>query len=387
MAWNEPGGNKPRDPWGGGDNNQGPPDLDEALRKLQERLNGLFGGGGAPGGGSGAALGLLPLVAVVLVAVTLWAGFYQINERERAVVLRLGVYDRTLTPGLHWTWPLLEDVTTVNTTQLREHTTEGLMLTEDENIVNVKLSVQYNVLDPKNFVLAVHDPENSLREATDSALRHVVGSSEMDQVLTEGREQIAADVQTRLQSYLDLYNTGVQVEKVNVEGTTPPEQVKAAFDDVIRAREDEERAKNEAQTYANGIIPEARGQAQRIIEEATAYRDQVVARAEGEAARFEKLLAEYQKAPAVTRERLYLDTMQDVMAGSSKVLVDVEGGNNMLYLPLDRMVSGGGAVQAPVSTSAGGSAASAPNVRELTDRVVEQLRADAQNAARRREGR
>jgi membrane protease subunit HflK len=243
------------------------------------------------------------------------------------------------------------------------------------------------VLDPKNFVLAVHDPENSLREATDSALRHVFGSSEMDQVLTEGREQIAADVQTRLQYYLDLYNTGVQVEKVNVEGTTPPEQVKAAFDDVIRAREDEERAKNEAQTYANGIIPEARGQAQRIIEEATAYRDQVVARAEGEAARFEKLLTEYQKAPAVTRERLYLDTMQDVMAGSSKVLVDVEGGNNMLYLPLDRMVSGGGAVQAPASTSAGGSAASAPNVRELTDRVVEQLRADAQNAARRREGR
>jgi membrane protease subunit HflK len=213
------------------------------------------------------------------------------------------------------------------------------MLTEDENIVEVSLSVQYTAADPKNFALAVRDPERSLAQATESALRHVVGSTEMHPILTEGRAQVAIDVQERLQRYLDSYDTGIIVSRVTVANTQAPKQVQAAFDDVIKAREDEERVKNEAQTYANGIVPEARGAAQRVIEEANGYKDRVVAQAEGESQRFSALLTEYQRAPAVTRERLYLDTMQQVMSNSSKVLMDVEGGNNLMYLPLDKMMN------------------------------------------------
>ena len=381
MAWNEPGGQRPRDPWGGGGGDQGgPPDLDEALRKLQQRLNELFGGKpGAPAGGAG--LGpLLPVIAAVVLGVMVWTGVYQINEQERAVVLRLGTYHRTLSPGLHWTWPLLESTTKVNATRLRQHTTEGQMLTQDENIINVKLSVQYSVADTKAFVLAVRDPENSLQEATDSALRHVVGSSKMHQVLTEGREQIAVEVQNRLQQYLDAYSTGIQVTKVNVENTDPPTEVQAAFDDVTRAREDEERLQNEAKTYANGVVPEARGKKQRIIEDATAYRDQVVARAEGEAQRFEKLLTEYRKAPEVTRQRLYTDAMQQVMSNSTKVLVDVKGGNNVLYLPLDKSAI-------PAARAPQAAPAEVPSVREITNQVIDQLRQEAQTTLRRRETR
>ncbi len=377
MAWNEPGGQKPRDPWGGGGGDQGgPPDLDEALRKLQQRLNELFGGQPGHSGGSGLS-GLLPIAVAGLLGIMVWSGLYQINEQERAVVLRLGTYHRTLGPGLHWTWPMLESTTKLNATSYRQHTTEGQMLTQDENIINVKLSVQYNVSDAKSYVLAVRDPENSLREATDSALRHVVGSSKMHQVLTEGREQIAVEVQNRLQQYLDTYVTGIQVTKVNVENTDPPSEVQSAFDDVTRAREDEERLQNEAKTYANGIVPEARGRKQRIMEDASAYRDQVVARAEGEAQRFEKLLTEYRKAPEVTRQRLYTDAIQQVMSNSSKILVDVKGGNNVLYLPLDK--SSQPAVKPTTPT------AEVPSVRELTNQVIDQLRQDAQTTSRRRE--
>ena len=383
MAWNEPGGgnNKPRDPWGGGD--QGPPDLDEALKKLQEKLGGLFGGGGGGGGGSrvpgisGAMLGVLASGALLV-----WAlmGFYQVDQQERAVVLRFGKFHEIVQPGLEWNPPLIDEVSKVNTTKVRSASFREIMLTQDENIVEVNLSVQYVIDDPEKFVLRVRDPERSLQHATQSALRHVVGGTAMDLVLTEGRAQIAIDVQQRLQSYLDDYETGIRVSKVNVDDSQPPSQVQAAFDDVIKAREDEERVKNEAQAYANGIIPEARGQAQRQFEEAGAYKEQVIANAEGEAERFNKLLAEYQKAPEVTRERLYLDAVQRVYANTNKVMVDVEGGNNVMYLPLDKMASDA-AARGATSLSVDSS-----NIRELTNAVTEQLRRDAAAAGSRGRG-
>jgi len=372
MAWNEPGGgNNSRDPWGGG--NQGPPDLDEALKKLQQRLGGLFGGSGGGGGGRGASASLLMVVAGG--ALLIWAlmGFYQIDEQERAVVLRFGKYHATARPGLQWNPPLIDEVIRVNTTKVRAASFREIMLTQDENIVEVRMSVQYVIDNVEDFVLRVREPERSLQHAAQSALRHVVGGMTMDLVLTEGRIRISQEVRERLQDYLSSYTTGIRVSTVNVDDSKPPTQVQAAFDDVIKAREDEERVKNEAQSYANGIVPEARGRAQRAIEEANAYKEQVIANAEGEADRFEKLLTEYQKAPEVTRERLYLQAIQEVFGNTNKVMVDVEGGNNMMYLPLDKLGQGAAAGAA----RRGSLDIDSTNIRELTDRVTEQLRRDA----------
>lgn len=340
MAWNEPG--KDKDPWGGrggGNNNDGPPDLDEAFKKLQDKLNGIFGGGSGGGKSSGGAnLGPLFTIAGIIALVFYFgAGFYQVDAKERAVVLKFGAFSEIKTEGLNWNAPLITDVYIVNVTGERQYPSRGLMLTEDESIVELPITVQYNVSDVKSYVLNVRDPETSLRHATDSAVRHVVGSTELNQVLSEGRQAIAAEVKQRLQRYMDSYGAGIQVINVNIQEARPPEEVRAAFDDVIKAKEDEARLKNQAQAYANGIIPEARGRAQRMLEEAEAYKAEVVARAEGESDRFESLLAEYKRAPAVTRQRLYLETVESVMSNSSKVMVDVAGGNNMLYLPLDRM--------------------------------------------------
>ena len=388
MAWNEPGGgnNKPKDPWGGGD--QGPPDLDEALKKLQDKLGGMFGGGGGArrAGGSGSSSGGIPgamLGVIAAGALLVWGlmGFYQVDQQERAVVLRFGKYLETVQPGLQWNPPLIDEVIKVNTTKVRAVSFREIMLTMDENIVEVKLSVQYVIDDPTSFVLKVRDPEISLQHATQSALRHVVGGTSMDMVLTGGRAQIAEEVDQRLQEYLNLYETGILVSKVTVDESKPPTQVQAAFDDVIKAREDEERLKNEAQAYANGIVPEARGGAQRVLEEAMAYKEQVQANAEGEAERFIKLLTEYTKAPEVTRERLYLEAVQGVYSNTNKVMVDVEGGNNMMYLPLDKLGSpGGGRTVRDVTIDSS-------NIRELTNAVTEQLRRDAAAAGNRRGGR
>ena len=385
MAWNEPGGggNKPKDPWGGGD--QGPPDLDEALKKMQEKLGGLFGGRGGKGGsgsGGGPNISGALLLVVAAGALLAWAlfGFYQVDQQERAVVLRFGKYHDTVQPGLEWNPPLVDEIIKVNVTKVRSASFREIMLTQDENIVEVNLSVQYVIDDTEKFVLRVRDPERSLQHATQSALRHVVGGTDMDLVLTEGRAQIAIEVQDRLQQYLDAYETGIRVSKVNVDDSQPPTQVQAAFDDVIKAREDEERVKNEAQAYANGIIPEARGQAQRQFEEAGAYKEQVIAQADGEADRFNKLLAEYRKAPVVTRQRLYLDALQSVYSNSNKVMVDVEGGNNVMYLPLDKMTSGSG------SSTSGSLNVDSSNIRELTNAVTEQLRRDAAAAGSRNRG-
>lgn len=339
MAWNEPGGgNKPKDPWGGGD--QGPPDLDEALKKFQEKIHSLFGGKGkSSGGGNSTDFGVVALLGAVLaLAIYAYFALYQLDQQERAVVLRFGKYYETVNPGLHWNWPLIDQVMKVNVTKVQSVGHHAVMLTQDENIVDVSISVQYRVADPQSYLLKVKQPESSLEQAMESSLRHVVGGAVMDQIITEGREQIAVDVQQRLQQYLDAYQTGIQVDKVNIEDAHAPSQVQDAFNDVPRAKEDRERLKNEAETYANGVVPEARGRAQRQIEEASAYRDQVIARAQGEAARFEKLLAEYKRSPEVMRQRLYIDAIQDVLSNNSKVLVDVQGGNNMLYLPLDKML-------------------------------------------------
>ena len=370
MAWTEPGGNSNnQDPWGGKRRNngdrKGPPDLDEAFRKLQESLNGLFGGGkkrGDDGGGSGKSRGgfggLIGIVLVVLAAIWLYSAVYVVDEQEQAVVLRFGKYYETVGPGLNIYLPPIDKKYMENVTRERAYTKQGQMLTEDENIVEVPLTVQYKISNLQDFVLNVDQPEISLQHATDSALRHVVGSTAMDQVLTEGRELMASEIKERLQRFLDTYRTGITVTQVNVQNAAAPREVQEAFDDVIRAREDEQRARNQAESYANGVVPEARGQAQRIIENANGYRDEVISRAKGEADRFTKLVAEYRKNPEVTRDRLYLDTMQEVFSNTSKVLVtgNKNGQNNLLYLPLDKMIEGRSG-----STPATGSAAAAGN--------------------------
>jgi membrane protease subunit HflK len=378
MAWNEPGGNKPKDPWGGG-GNDGPPDLDEALKKFNEWLGGIFGGGNGSGSGSsnkpgkGVSAGVIGLVAIVLAGLWAASGFYQIDAQERGIVLRLGKYFDTVDSGLQWNPRLIDTVIKVNATAERQYTSQGLMLTEDENIVELPLTVQYNIADVKAFALNVRSPEQSLQHATDSALRHVVGSSTLVKVLSDGREQIAVEVKQRLQHYLDDYRTGIRIIEINLQRAEPPREVKAAFDDVIEAKEDKERYKNEAQAYANGLVPESRGKAQRVLEEANAYKAKVVAEAEGDAERFEQLLTEYTKSPKVTRERLYIDTVEEVMANSTKVLVDVEGGNNMMYLPLDKLASGSGRSNSSRG-SAGTSAMSPELVDQLTNQVLDKLR-------------
>lgn len=357
MAWNEPGGNSNnQDPWGGrkGGGRQGPPDLDEAFRKLQESLNGIFGGGrgGKSDGGQGGGYGLLLIGLAALAAVWLYSAVYVVDEQEQAVVLRFGKYHETVGPGLNFYFPPIDKKFQENVKGERTYSKVGQMLTEDENIVEVPLTVQYKISNLEDFVLNVDQPENSLRQATESALRHVVGSTPMDQVLTEGREVMGNEVQQRLQSFLNSYGTGIQVTQVNIQRAAAPAEVKDAFDDVTRAREDEQREKNQAEAYANSVVPEARGQAQRAIEDASGYRDEVVARAEGEAQRFGKLVAEYRKAPEVTRERLYIDTMQEVLSNTSKVLVDGNKGQNLLYLPLDKMMDGRGKALANPSGNA-----------------------------------
>ena len=384
MAWNEPGGNSNnQDPWGGrkGGGRQGPPDLDEAFRKLQESLNGLFGGGkkrgdddtGRSGGGGG--FGLLFVGLGLLAVIWLYSAIYVVDEQEQAVVLRFGKYHETVGPGLNIYFPPIDRKFQENVTRERAYSKQGAMLTEDENIIEVPLTVQYRISNLQDFVLNVDQPEVSLQHATDSAVRHVVGSTEMDQVLTEGRELMASEVRERLQRFLDNYRTGITITQVNIQSAAAPREVQEAFDDVIRAREDEQREKNQAESYANGVIPEARGQAQRLLEEANGYRDEVIARAQGEADRFTKLVAEYRKAPEVTRERLYLDTMQEMMSNTSKVLVTGDKGqNNLLYLPLDKMIDSRGGASSSSSANSSNSTARDPAVPLSSDMSQRNLR-------------
>ena len=364
MAWNEPGGG--RDPWGN-QGNQGPPDLDEAFKKFQAQFAGIFGkrrGGGDDKGGGGISTRLFAIGLVALAIVYGLFGLYQIDQGERGVVFRFGAVQNSIVmPGLHWNPPIVDQVEKVNVTQVRSKKHQALMLTEDENIVDVSMTVQYVVNDPIAFLVRVRGPENSLDHATESALRHVVGGSIMDQVITDGRAAIAVEVQERLQSYLNRYGTGILVSKVNIDESAPPTQVRDAFNDVQKAKEDEQRVINEANAYAESVIPTARGEAQKLIEEANAHRDRVIARAQGEAQRFEKLLAEYNVAQRVTRDRLYIDAIEAVLSNSSKIMVDIEGGNNLMYLPLDRLAQG----------SAATSAAGQETVSSLADAVLREI--------------
>ena len=369
MAWNESGGGD-KDPWGNrGD--QGPPDLDEAIRKLQGQLSGLFGGGkGATGGGGGGGIsaGAISLLLIVLAGLYVFSGVYQVDEQERGVVFRFGkLMDQEVTPGLHWNPPLIDQVQLVNVTQVQSHSHQASMLTKDENIVDISLTVQWVIASAADYLINVRDPKKSLDQATESALRHVAGSSTMDQVITDGREAIAIEVQERLRTYLKSYGTGIDITKVNIDRSAPPVQVQDAFNDVQKAKEDQQKFINQATAYSQQVVPEARGKAQRQLEEAQAYRDRVIARSEGEAERFEKLLNEYSLAEQVTRDRLYIDALENVFKNASKVMVDVEGGNNMMYLPLDKL------------TQQSGSNASNVDVTALR-REMEQLRRDVSSS-------
>jgi modulator of FtsH protease HflK len=362
MAWNEPGPNG-RDPWNQGNRNsgdQGPPDLDAMLKKLRARLIGNRTGGGPS---VPRVAGSAGMVLAVIALLWMLSGFYIIDEQQQGVVFRFGAFAGVSEPGPRWhlPWPI-ETVEKVKLTEVRNISDRAVMLTQDENIIDVDLSVQYRVKSAFDFVVNLDDPELTLRQATKAAVREVVGQNLMDTILTEGRQAIADKTKVLLQERLDEYKSGLVVNEVNLKQVQPPEAVQAAFQDAIRAREDLERKKNEAQAYANDRLPKARGMAARNLAEASAYRDQVVARAEGDAARFSALLTEYRKAPQVTRERLYLDTMQDVLGRTNKVLVDPSKANPNFYLPLDQLLKGKSAepVAPPEAPSAGNDAPPPP---------------------------
>ena len=350
MAWNDPQwGNK-----GGGNKNSGPPDLDEMWRRVNERLNGLFGGkGGGGDGGSPEALpgggNLIGLLLGLVVLVWLASGFYIVDTGQRGVVLRFGKYVETTGDGPHWhlPWPI-ESREVVNVDQVRtveigyrstvknEMLRESLMLTDDENIVDLQFAVQYLIKDPKDFLFVDRSPEETVRQVAESAMREIVGRNKMDFVLYEGRADIAARAKSLTQQILDRYRTGITISQLTMQNIQPPEQVQSAFDDSVKAGQDRERLKNEAEAYANNVVPRARGFASRLKEEAEGYQQSVIANAEGEANRFSQIVTQYIKAPQVTRERMYLDTMQTVMNNTTKVIVDQKG-NSLLYLPLDKL--------------------------------------------------
>ena len=348
MAWNEPGNNgKNNDPWNQGGRNQGPPDMDEIFRNLSKKLGGLFGGnsGGSVNNSSG---GSAIIVFALLIAVIGWffSGIYTIKESERGVILRFGQYHSEVSPGINWKPTFIDKVLPVDVSSVETLKTDGFMLTQDQNLVRVTFEVQYRIVDARQYKFAVVDPDSSLRQATDAALRYVVGHSLMDDVLTKGRELIRQNTRVELESIIKPYNLGLEIVDVNFRDARPPEEVKAAFDDAIAAQEDEQRFIQEAQAYARAIEPEARGRVNRVMQEAEAYKQQSQLKAQGEVARFEKLLPEYIASPQVTRERLYIETMEQVYGNTSKVLVDVKNGNNIMYLPLDKMLNqAGGAAQ------------------------------------------
>ncbi|MDH5600850.1 MAG: FtsH protease activity modulator HflK [Gammaproteobacteria bacterium] len=347
MAWNEPGGSGNKDPWGNKNNQDGPPDLDEVFKKLNEKVTSLFGGkGGRSGGGSGSSSGSKGVGFIALIIVVLWglSGIYIIDEGRQGVVLRVGAFDRITEPGPHWYPRFIEKVEIVDVDRVRSlnigaTSHESLMLTKDENIVDIQFAVQYKVSNAKDYVFNVREPDTTLRQVTETAMREIVGKNNMDFVIKDGRVQVASGTKELMQNILDGYKTGLIVTNVNMQNAQPPEQVQHAFSDAVKAREDKERLVNEAEAYSNDILPRARGKAARMGQEAVAYRDQVIARANGETQRFLKVLTEYKKAPAVTRDRLYLDAMESVLSRSNKVMVDVKKGNNLMYLPLDRLQS------------------------------------------------
>ena len=343
MAWNEPGGNN-KDPWNGKGNDQGPPDLDEVVKKLQDKMGGLFGGrsgGSGSGGGAkkeGGPKGIGLIIGVLIVGFLAFQSFYTVNPAERGVVLRFGDFVHVTEPGPHLLIPFVDRVIKVDVDQISRLPHRAEMLTSDENMVDVSLNVQYRIQDPADYLFQDSTPEKTIKDTIESALREVVGKSKLDEIITQNRSGIADDVRSIAQGMIDDYKTGLVITSVNIQAANPPEAVKEAFDDANRAREDKIREVNKAQAYSNDIVPRARGAAATEIANAKGYKAKVVAEAEGESQRFKALLAEYEKAPEVTRQRLYIETMQDVLGNTSKVILDVKSGSNLTYLPLDKIM-------------------------------------------------
>lgn len=343
MAWNEPGnkGNN-NDPWGNkNSNDKGPPELDEVFRNLSKR----FGGGNGNGNGQGprrskASLGIAGILGVAIIGLGVWAatGFHTIKEAERGVKLRFGEYVGLEDPGLQWKATFVDDVFPVDVETVRSIPASGSMLTADENVVQVEMDVQYRVTDPYRYLFSAVDANESLREATDSALRYVIGHNKMDDILTTGREAIRNETWKELERIIEPYDLGLTIVDVNFLPARPPEEVKAAFDDAIAAQEDEQRFIREAEAYAREVEPKARGMVERMGQQASAYQQRVTLEAQGQVASFEKLLPEYQAAPEVTRQRLYLETMEDVLGKNNKVILDAQNSGNMMYLPIDKLI-------------------------------------------------
>src|SRR5471032_3411986 len=414
MAWNQPGNNgQDRDPWGssnnsgnsggnnsGGNNNkggreQGPPDLDDIFRKLSKKLGGFGGKGSGNGNGTGNTSGpqnglsgrIIGIAVVAVVVIWAASGFYTIKEAERGVVTRFGKFSHLVQPGLNWKPTFVDQVRAVNVESVRELAASGVMLTSDENVVRVEMNVQYRVTDPEAYLYSVANADDSLSQATDSALRGVIGKYTMDKILTEGRTTVRSDTQRVLEETIRPYKMGITVQDVNFQTARPPEEVKAAFDNAIAAREKEQQSIREAEAYANQIQPQANGEAQRKLEDAKAYKDRTVLEAQGEVARFAKLLPEYKAAPEITRERLYIETMQNVLSHTRKILVS-DKSNNLMMLPLDQMLRGGNANVAkgsdqggllPPRPSSSLNTSSANNSGSRSSgSVVDQRRADAQ---------
>jgi len=342
MPWNEPG--KDKDPWGQR-NNDGPPDLDELFKNLRDKFGGLLGGskGKLPKvpGGAGNISGIIGFIVVALLLVWSLTGIYIVDEGWRGVETRFGERTVVTQAGPHWHFPSpIEDVELINVSDIRTARNNSKMLTSDENIVVMSIEIQYNVKDAQSFAFEVRDPDLTLQQTAETAIREVVGNNDMDLIITEGRAVVGSATKEIMQAILDNYGTGINVVTVNMDEAQPPEEVQDAFEDAIKAREDEQRIINEANAYRNGVVPQARGEGQGLLEQAEAYKTRVVKSAEGETSRFNQLLAEYQRAPEVTRERIYLDTIESVMARSPKVMIDIPDGNNLMFLPLDQLMSG-----------------------------------------------
>ncbi|MFZ6672414.1 FtsH protease activity modulator HflK [Undibacterium sp. Xuan67W] len=356
--------------WGRGSQNnnqnkkkppEGPPDLEQLWRDFNERISRLFGqkngdnndgGGGFTPDAAGAKMGV-GIVVAVLAFIWLVSGFFIVQEGQTGVITTFGKYSHSTMSGFNWRWPYpiqaheIVDVSQVRTVEVgyrsnvkNKQPKEALMLTDDENIIDIQFAVQYKLKSASDWLFNNRDQEEMIRQVAETAIREIVGKSKMDFVLYEGRDKVVQDVSVLMQQILERYQAGVQIANVTMQGVQPPEQVQAAFDDAVKAGQDKERQKNEGQAYANQVIPIARGEASRMLQESEAYQSRIVATAEGNASRFKQVLAEYQKAPAVTRDRMYLETMQQIFSSTTKVMMDAKAGNNMIYLPLDKLVPG-----------------------------------------------
>lgn len=348
-AWNEPGGgDQNKNPWGNrGAQGNGPPDLEQVIKNINKKLKKFFSGDGGSGDGQGGGdapfdkKNAKKLTGVVVAGIAVlygFAGFFTVTSYEQGVVTRFGAYERTVPAGLHWIPSFVESVEKVNTENIKSSRNSGWMLTKDENIIFVEIEVQYRVRDAEQYLFNVAQPDGVLSQVADSALRQVVGDSLTDEVLTDRKQQIAEDIKDQIIEILDSYNAGFHIEGVNFKDSRPPEPVKDAFDDVTKSREDKERLKLQAEAYANRLIPEAEGAARRILEEAEAYKQQVVLKSTGEAQRFDLIVPGYKKAPGVTQSRMYLEAIEEVLSKTTKILISGDAGNNMIYLPLDKML-------------------------------------------------